>query len=821
MLGFGLIDALVQDDFLEDIMVVGPDKPVFVFHRKYDMMRTNIVFYDEQDIRILIDRIARNIGRRIDVQSPLLDARLSDGSRVNATIPPVSLNGSTVTLRKFKRDPYSVVDLVSLGTLNLEVAAFLWMASDGLGAKPANILIAGGTASGKTTTLNMLCSFVPSSERVISIEDTAELNLPLFHWVRFETRPPGIEGTGEITMDMLVKNTLRMRPDRIIVGEIRGSEGFTMFTAMNTGHDGALCGDSLVQFSDGSIKPIEVFCNEQFSKNKVKRCKDFEFVELYGSVKVVSWNKRSLGFEHKPVTRVWRKNKPSKAVKVNLDCGRKVTSTLDHPFYKLDRGIKEVAAGDLKEGDVVAVPLKYDVSAEENFSEPYFAGLLTGDGHVNKNGLSFANVDDGLLREFAGVLEKNTRNSVSISPKPPNPPCKQVQVWDRELAKDVSGLYDLPFGNKTKTFTLSKVLSASGTSLAAFLRGLFDCEAHVNLHSSTIQFSTSNPDVAAKLPIILARFGIFASVNKQVFDGKGNEGPYWRVCVSGRENVSAFYRFIGFSHRQKARALEILEKRSGPSLDLLPNLGSVLAKLRKDAGLSQEAFAVLLGLSSRSSVRAYETGARAPSKKALLAITSRVESVLSKQLELLCRAPVRWVRVTSVEKSVCGSVYDLTVADNHTYVANGVVVSNCFGTVHANSAKETVTRLLSPPISVPDIMLTALNFVVVQHRIHDRRKGTIRRITEVAEVIPIDESKVELQVLYKWNAAKDVLESTNVPVNYFNVLSNFTGLPAKQIKAELKSRQDVLKKLVQGGVRDLRSVCNITQKYVLSKGRSF
>jgi len=238
MFGFGVIDNLVKDDRLEEIMVIGPNKPVYVFHRKYEMMPTNINYYSDTDIRRLVDRIARIIGRRIDTQVPLLDARLPDGTRVNATLPPTSIDGATLTLRKFRKDPYTVIDLIGYNTLNVETAAFLWMATDGMGAKPANILIAGGTGSGKTTLLNTLCSFVPTTERIVTIEDTAELSIPLSHWIRFETRPPGIEGTGEITMDMLVKNTLRMRPDRVIVGEIRGAEGFTMFTAMNTGHDG-------------------------------------------------------------------------------------------------------------------------------------------------------------------------------------------------------------------------------------------------------------------------------------------------------------------------------------------------------------------------------------------------------------------------------------------------------------------------------------------------------------------------------------------------------------------------------------------------------
>jgi len=240
MIGYGKLDPLVRDDNLEEIMVIGSNKPVYVWHRRFNMCKTNIIFRDDREILNIIERIAREVGRRIDQQSPLLDARLPDGSRVNATIPPISLDGPTITIRKFKKDPLTIIDLIKYGTLNTDVAALRWIFVDGLGVKPANILVAGGTGSGKTTTLNSLAMFIPPSERVISIEDTAELQLPIEHWVRLETRPPNVEGKGEITMDDLVKNTLRMRPDRIIVGEVRGPEARTMFTAMNTGHDGCM-----------------------------------------------------------------------------------------------------------------------------------------------------------------------------------------------------------------------------------------------------------------------------------------------------------------------------------------------------------------------------------------------------------------------------------------------------------------------------------------------------------------------------------------------------------------------------------------------------
>ena len=240
MIGYGKLDPLVRDDNLEEIMVIGTNRPVYVWHRRFNMCKTNIVFPEEKEVLNIIERIAREVGRRIDQQSPLLDARLPDGSRVNATIPPISLDGPTITIRKFKKDPLTIIDLIKYGTINSEIAALFWIFVDGLGVKPANVLVAGGTGSGKTTMLNSLGMFIPPSERVISIEDTAELQLPVEHWIRLETRPPNLEGKGEVTMDDLVKNTLRMRPDRIIVGEVRGPEARTMFTAMNTGHDGCM-----------------------------------------------------------------------------------------------------------------------------------------------------------------------------------------------------------------------------------------------------------------------------------------------------------------------------------------------------------------------------------------------------------------------------------------------------------------------------------------------------------------------------------------------------------------------------------------------------
>ena len=238
IVGYGEIDPLIQDDNLEEIMINGIDKPVFVYHRQYGMMKTNIQFSDEKELTDLIDSIARQINRRIDQESPILDGRLLDGSRINATIPPVSPDGPSLTIRKFKKDPLTIIDLIKSKTFSIELAAFLWLCIDGLGVKSANAIISGGTSSGKTTTLNALASFINPKERIITIEDTLELQIPHEHVIRMETRPANVENKGELTMNDLVKNALRQRPDRIIVGEVRADEAITLFTALNTGHSG-------------------------------------------------------------------------------------------------------------------------------------------------------------------------------------------------------------------------------------------------------------------------------------------------------------------------------------------------------------------------------------------------------------------------------------------------------------------------------------------------------------------------------------------------------------------------------------------------------
>ena len=234
VLGYGPIDPLLNDPDITEVMINGPYDVYFEKNGKIEL--SDIRFVDEVHLRRIIDKIVGQIGRRVDEATPMVDARLPDGSRVNAVIHPLAIGGPFLTIRKFAVDPYQEADLINFGTLTQRVADFMRACVRGR----LNLLISGGTGSGKTTTLNVVSSYIPSDERIVTVEDAAELQLHQEHVLTLESRPANIEGEGQVAIRDLVRNTLRMRPDRIVVGEVRGGEALDMLQAMNTGHDGSL-----------------------------------------------------------------------------------------------------------------------------------------------------------------------------------------------------------------------------------------------------------------------------------------------------------------------------------------------------------------------------------------------------------------------------------------------------------------------------------------------------------------------------------------------------------------------------------------------------
>jgi len=232
--GLGPLDSLLRDRGVTEVIANGPDR-VYA-ERSGRLVRESVAFRDEEHLRQVIDRVVSSVGRRVDESSPMVDARLPDGSRVNAVLPPIALDGPLLTIRKFARAPFRVDDLVAAGSLTPAQADLLERCVRGR----LNIVVSGGTGTGKTTLLNALAGFIDPAERIVTVEDAAELRLPQPHVARLESRPPNVEGRGEVTLRALVRNALRMRPDRIVVGEVRGGEALDMLQAMNTGHDGSL-----------------------------------------------------------------------------------------------------------------------------------------------------------------------------------------------------------------------------------------------------------------------------------------------------------------------------------------------------------------------------------------------------------------------------------------------------------------------------------------------------------------------------------------------------------------------------------------------------
>ena len=901
MLGYGLLDPLVRDDNLEEIMVIGTNKPVYVWHRRFYMCKTNIVFKEERDILNIIERIAREVGRRIDQQNPLLDARLPDGSRVNATLPPISLDGPTITIRKFKKDPLTIIDLIKYGTMNSDVAAFLWLLVDGLGVKPANILVAGGTGSGKTTTLNALAMFIPPSERVISIEDTAELQLPVEHWVRLETRPPNIEGKGEVTMDDLVKNTLRMRPDRIIVGEVRGPEARTMFTAMNTGHNGALYDFSVIQLSDGRFVLIGDLLKELFAKysDRIETYKDLEYVVLdeEDRFEVVSVGPDLKAGKH-IVSRVWRRKvRPGeKLIRVRTRTGNEVILTKTHPFFVFSDGdVVRKEAEKLKPGDRVAVmrkppkppqkkaivdprvysgisdyylvpngnglvkvpndgippetaqyllsvnskPVKIVREVDERLS--YTVGVLLGDGYISSDGyyISATFDDESYMEAFTSFFSEflpESRTQVKRESA-----YTVVTYGSRPFAEFLHRAFGIPKGRKESLDVPDLVLS-NDELLRHFIAGLFDADAYVDEKGPAVILTTRSENLARKVWYALQRLGIISTVSRVKNRGY-REGIIFRVTIRGVDDLIKFHRHIPLRHSRKRAKLEELIRRyrtyRGKRTDRVPISPVMLEPLRKRLNLTVSELSKLASTYagekiSESLIRHVEKGRmkeiRRPALRGIALALQQVADdlkdedawVQAKRLELIADGDVYWDEVVSVEEVEPKELgieylYDLTVEEDHNYVANGILVSNCMGTIHANSARETIVRLESPPMNVPRIMIPALDIILMQVRFNSRKKGTVRRVVEIAEISGIEGESIQLNKLYKYDPAKDELLPTEVPSRILNELSRHTGMSISELEIEREKRKIILEWMIEKGIRSIDDVGHYIKMFYIDE----
>ncbi|MGH2515311.1 MAG: ATPase, T2SS/T4P/T4SS family, partial [Ktedonobacterales bacterium] len=415
ILGYGPIEPLLKDESVTEIMVNGPRLVYVEQHGR--LYRTDVRFRDDDHVMRVIDRIISPLGRRCDESQPYVDARLPDGSRVNAVIPPISLMGPVITIRKFSKTPLQPEDLVRFGSITQGMVDFLQACV----AVRLNVIVSGGTGSGKTTLLNVLSSFIPGDERILTIEDAAELQLRQDHVIPLESRPANIEGKGRISIRDLVANALRMRPDRIVVGECRGGEALDMLQAMNTGHEGRLVAGARVHFTDGT-RLVGEYVDELMAaypervEQRDQHGTLVEYITLPRERPALATCITVDGqAEATPVVYALRSRYQGTMLRLRTASGIEHTVSPEHPLYALRERAEYLPANQIQVGDWLAAPrhLLHDTASNaENDEDSYWAGMLTGDGsisgHMGPNGRRAQFVS--LSIDDAGIAEAFSRH---------------------------------------------------------------------------------------------------------------------------------------------------------------------------------------------------------------------------------------------------------------------------------------------------------------------------------------------------------------------------------------------------------------------------
>ncbi len=868
MIGYGLLEPLLADDALEEVMVVGTGKAVYVYHRKHGMCRTNIIFDTNEECENIIARIARSIGRRVDMSAPLLDARLPDGSRVNATVPPVSLDGPSLTIRKFKADPLTVIDIIKFGTLTVECAAFLWLVAEGYGVKPANFLVSGGTGSGKTTTLNCLGSFVPLTDRIITIEDTAELQLPVEHWIRLETRPPNVEGRGEVSMDMLLKNTLRMRPDRIIVGEVRGSEAGTLLAAMNTGQNGCL----------GTL-------HANTAKETITRLTSAPMnvpTVMIPSLNLILMQNR---FQHrgKTVRRI------TEIAEIGGLQGDQVEMNIIYEWDPKEDKIKPTGIPStfkkklVELRGVTAQDLEEELRRREEILQYMLDTGVTGVANVGKVINDYYIDPEGLMarvrkEEPAGESPPQKREIIEEGPG-----YKIVRLPEE---KNPGYHVAIPKMTKTEREILEDLEKRAISEIKIDPTTIEDKEEARKMFKDRVMATMEkfHPEIS------IAKRGVFADIIVENMIGYGlleyllKDDNLEEIMVVGTgKDVYVGHREYGVCRTNirfetDDESLRIIEKiassvgrridKSTPLLDArLPDgsrvnatippisvLGPTLTirKFRADPltvvdlinlnTLTPEVSAYLwvvvegLGIKPGNILAAGGSGCgKTTTLNVLCSFTPSTERVITiedtAELHLPIEHTVRLeTRPPNVEGEGEVSMDDL-VKNTLRMRPDRVIVGEvrgpeartlftamntghdgCMGTVHSNSARETIVRLTNPPMKVPEIMLPALDMIVMQKKVFLKGK-TLRRITEIAEVSGSDDEELIMTNVYEWDPKTDTLKSTGGPSPLKEKMARLKGISVEELQEEIDKREKVIRWMVENNKRRIDEVSQIFERY--------
>jgi len=783
---YGIMKALLVDDLLEEIMFIEERKSFIIYHRSHGMCVSNI-YMSNEELEEVIRRIANYVGKDVDDEHPLLDGRLPDGSRVNATVRPASPEGPSITIRKFRKDPFTIVDLIDFGTISIEAAAFLWMAIEGLQYKAANVLVSGGTGSGKTTTLNVFAMFIPKDLRVITIEDTAELQFEHEHWLRLEAVPPSPD-VDEVTIDELTKNTLRMRPDRLVVGEVRGKEAKTMFTAMNTGHDGTMG----TVHANTAQETITRLTSDPMKVSPVMLC-GLDLIVMQ--------------------TRMTIDGKPARKVTEIAEVGGLEE---DRPrlnlLYKWDSSQRRLA----KTGTPSKIREKIALAA--GITLPDFDKIM-----VNRENILRYMVENGYrtkeqVTKFIQSYYINVRDvkeGINLLEQ-----YSGVRIY-HDGAKDVSTYHVdniIPgpiFGKLAPLiadYNLEEIMYNDDSHPVKVYHRRHDmCDTNIFLDKNEIT------------PIV-KHLGMF--VGKRInaahplLDGRLPDGSRVNATMPPASPNAPTLTIRKF--RKDPFTIVDLIKFKTIDIEIAVDLWMWVE------GLGQKPSNILIagGSSCGKTTTLNVLGMFIPANDRIVTIEDTLELQLRHE---------HLVRLESVIPDMDTGEGELTMDDllkncprmrpdrilvgevrgpeaQTMFNAMNSGVNGFLGTVHSNTAQETITRLTTPPMEVPVIMLADLDLIVMQQRMMINGKA-MRRITEIAEMAGLEKGRPRLNTIFNWDPKQDVMVPTGIPNKLREKICEASGITLREYESIRINRREIIQYLIANNFRDSSTVSEIIQNY--------
>ena len=783
---YGVLKPLLMDDLLEEIMFIGEHKSVIVYHRKHGMCFTNVYLADEEAVQI-IKRIAKYVGKEVDKFHSLLDGRLPDGSRVNATVFPASPDGASITIRKFRKDPFTIVDLLNFKTLDTDAASFLWMAIEGLQYKAANVLVSGGTGSGKTTTLNVMAMFIPKDLRVITIEDTAELQFEHEHWLRLEAVPPS-PGVAEVTIDGLLKNCLRMRPDRLVVGEVRGPEAKTMFTPMNTGHDGTLgtvhantAQETITRLTSAPMEVIPVMLTgldlivmqTRMTIDGKPARRITEIAEVGG----LEENRPRLNLLYKwdgSLKQLVRTGTPSKirevichASGIALDDFNRVMANreaiLKHMVQKGYRTKEQVAS------IIQSYYLKVRNKTPGTSILDHYAGVkIIHDGGRDVTTYEVSNIKpDKIYGKLAPLLADDNLEEIMY-----NDDKHPVKVYHRRHDMCDTNIFLTVAEITTVVQNLAKFVGKRIDAAHPILDGRLPDGSRVN--ASMPPASPNAPTLTIrkfrKDPLTIVDLIKFKTLDPDM------SASIW-MWVEGLAQKPSNIIIAGGSSCGKTTTLNVMAMFV-PVTDRIVTIEDTLElQLRHDHWVKLESISPDI-----------ETGEGEVSMDALLknCLRMRPDRILVGEV----RGPEAKTMFLAMNTGHDGSL----------------------GTVHANSAQETITRLTSPPMEVPVIMMTGLDLIIMQQRMMINGKA-VRRITEIAEMAGLEKGKPRLNTIFTWDPRRDAMIPTGIPSKLREKICDAAGISTAEYESIRANRKEIIEYLVVNNYRDLHTITEVIQNY--------